>query len=892
MPTRVRPLFACLLALSLVAPLAALPARAGKLADLPWITSIPQEIRSGIRSALWKESNEITKEKNAAGKRFIRLYANEFVEFEPDGRPASYVTIQKCLEDRMVTERWKYVFEKKGRDWEIVDRRKVAEVDDAYPTLLEEPDHARAARGFDFQHDLFSLHFDGGSGIVRRHGKHADAFAVAGSGHVTLKPLDDYEKIFFERSLGAETLDDDIEAVELEFHPLDEEKYLALVGWTPAAVREPGGGPVDSGHRSILQRIYNEETRDQDKRRYTPSFYSPYAQDAYRGYFAFRVKTKHHGWIVYAYRPWAIRQITAYREKKGAGLQGKGKEYDTLLSIYDPETRKLPRIVREHRRGIRWTDPYRYEAMFDIDSDRFDARIDVDTVILRDTGELTFRIAGNPKVHFVKDGAGRELVFTPYPSDWKEQKFGEENANAWRVLFPEPLRKGQRLHLTISYSSPDIVRKVDEGFWYIQRGGFLPFAGTLSDPAFMHFVIRSKDDYQHVSVGSKISEETVDGYRYSEWGADHTFNFPTLIIGKYYDPVEMEADDVHLVGYMTKSFRGDPSAGIVSLPTPTRKAMIPQVEQAANSIRIFSRMFGIPYPFRDLKLVGTPAQFGSAQSPSSIVYVGELFFWPKQFVANWMRANPNEFAGTVAHEVSHQWWGGLVSNISQYHYWFVETLAQVSEALHDEIIKPGEGYQLQLEQWRDKALQADWQCSVQDAPIRPHDFIGYTNLVYYKGPYVIHMLGEYFGHTKLRQFLKNLATSHAEDLISTTELQQVAERTFGTNLEWYFDQWIRNVGYPEVHYSISSPRKSEDGKSWLVDVKLHQDIMYRGRPMPGRWFRNLLVPFRVTPSEGEPFIQKVLMKGPDDTRTLRFDSKPRKIEINPDNRMYIVTKKM
>jgi len=45
----------------------------------------------------------------------------------------------------------------------------------------------------------------------------------------------------------------------------------------------------------------------------------------------------------------------------------------------------------------------------------------------------------------------------------------------------------------------------------------------------------------------------------------------------------------------------------------------------------------------------------------------------------------------VAHEVGHQWWGGLVANANRRHYWFVESLAEYSAALYVEALAGDSG---------------------------------------------------------------------------------------------------------------------------------------------------------------------------------------------------------
>jgi len=102
--------------------------------------------------------------------------------------------------------------------------------------------------------------------------------------------------------------------------------------------------------------------------------------------------------------------------------------------------------------------------------------------------------------------------------------------------------------------------------------------------------------------------------------------------------------------------------------------------------------------------------------------------------------------------------------------------------------------------------------------------------VYAKGPYAFHMLRETFGDEKFFGFLRQLAAALSGREAVTRDIQQVAERAFGgvgqdgqsynVDLEWFFDQWIRGIGIPELRMTVEN-RQTEDG-AYLVDGKIRQ----------------------------------------------------------------------
>ncbi len=869
---------------------------AGPLSSLPWDDQTPQEVRSGVRTALWKESEKLAGEKNAKGKKYIRFYPSSEVDLR-HGKVTTLVVIQRCLDEHLVTERVRYTFEKKGKDYEIVDREVVMKDESELLSWVDGTKHP--AKAFSFEHDLLKLSFTGGQGIVSYLGRQPYSLYLTGKGRISLPAISEYERNYFRRILGVEAIDSEFEAIAIGFHPNDTQ-FVELTGMTNGQVVPVQSDVRFDGDLGQLVDWRNKDLRDKE---YTPYVYSSVPHSIYEGYFQINVKTTAHGWITYYYSPTAVKQITVLKGHPDDPRNRRVKNaYKLISTYYSPETRALKTVMKEHRRNLRWVVPERYDAMFDIDSDKFAARVDVDLLVLHETKELEFGLSGNPRIRYVRTVDGEDLLVVPSLNLYSKKYGFEETANSFRVIFPEKLEAGKSLRLRIAYDSPKLVRKHEEGFWEVQRNGsFLPWIATLSDPVHMRFAVRTRDDYEHISIGSKIEEEVADGHRITLWGAPHTFNFPSIIVGQYQEPIVMETGGTTVRGYMTKKSatfaeRSDlTSQQRVAMETfnkpMSRDALIPQVEQVKNSVALYSRIFDAAYPYDDLKVISTPAQFGWAQAPSSVIYVGDLFLISKAKVAAFMSANPNTFAGTSSHETAHQWWGGLVSNVNQFHYWFVESLAEFSSALHDHVWDPKEGYQLKIDDWRRQSLAGDWASAVVDDTTHI-ERIPVQALRYTKGPYVIHMLGEYFGHQKVQVFLRNLVAQYSGDLISTFDIQRVAEETFETNLQDFFDCWIYGNGIPEVRYKFDKVVQAEDGTSWVVSGTLEQVVKVQDEVVPGKTFKNLLVPITVYRKGGEPILRKVIMEGAEERFSFTVSEKPKRVVVNDKDRMLITTRQV
>lgn len=871
------------LSLLLLLPGLALAAPSASLSQLPWDDSIPREVRSGVHSALQKEQTELQKQKNDKGKTFVRVFTNDGIEFV-SGSPASYVTIQRCLDDRMVTEQWLYTFNKQGIDYVVAEKKKLSEIDDSYPVEIEEVEAARPAPAIAFEHDLLKLTGDaGGRYTMVKIGDKPTVILWAGKGRMTLTPLDELETLYFDRQLSKKMVDTEIEAAQFDFHPSDA-RFLELVGFEPADLE--GGPGAEGSAKSALQEMIGK-LKATEQGEYTPYSYSSLPPEHESGTFSIRIKTKDHGWLLYVFQAQpGIPQMQVLVVKEGGSLSlsrdTRGGNEKLVTSYPGPELRKLPRLEMERFRSQRDASPLRYDAMFDLAPDRFSAQVDVDLQLLRSTRDLYFFLLGNPSVRSVElEGSG--AVMTVPSLSWASKRFGfEETANSYRVVLPEEMPAGTILRFRVSFDSPKLVRMISDGFWYIERAAFLPFMGTLDDASAVRFVVRTKDQYTHVSIGSKLRDEAVGGYRYTEWGADRMMNFPTVIVGKYYKPVVQEVDGVTITGYQTKTGLGDGSMD--------EDAIRPQVIQAAESLRLFTRIYGLPYPFKDLKLVGTPAQFLSAQSPTSIVYVGAGVMMKEAEMMTWGREmfgpnfDPMWVRSVTAHENAHQWWGGRVSSINFGSYWFVESFAELSAHIYLEAIKDDIGERSSLNYWRTSGMARDRLGPVSQPWRAPM-------LYYTKGAFVMNMLRHYYSPDRLLTFLRSAMQTFDGDLISTADLQLVADKVFGESTDWFFDQYVHGVGIPEVSFKFNDATPAEDGKGWVITGRLEQVVKWDNKTIDGKYFTKLLIPLAIDTDAGTLQV-KEYMDGPSKDLRIRVESKPKRAPKIQDELVWMTTKAM
>ena len=93
---------------------------------------------------------------------------------------------------------------------------------------------------------------------------------------------------------------------------------------------------------------------------------------------------------------------------------------------------------------------------------------------------------------------------------------------------------------------------------------------------------------------------------------------------------------------------------------------------AARAVKLYSQLYGGPYPYKTLRIVETARAQG--QEYSGLVGIGTALFsgYPG-------RGSRHDLISTTAHEVAHQWWFQQVGNEQPMTPWLDEAFARLSE---------------------------------------------------------------------------------------------------------------------------------------------------------------------------------------------------------------------
>jgi len=148
---------------------------------------------------------------------------------------------------------------------------------------------------------------------------------------------------------------------------------------------------------------------------------------------------------------------------------------------------------------------------------------------------------------------------------------------------------------------------------------------------------------------------------------------------------------------------------------------------------------------------------------------------------------------TIAHELSHQWFGDSVSVRTWQHIWLNEGFASFAQYLWDEHRGVRTAHQDFLLDYSRPATSPFWQIVVAD----PQRDTMFANAVYRRGAMTLQALREKINDdSKFFQILQTWTAQHKYGTATTEEFTALSEQISGLDLSNFFQVWLYTPGKP------------------------------------------------------------------------------------------------
>jgi aminopeptidase N len=147
----------------------------------------------------------------------------------------------------------------------------------------------------------------------------------------------------------------------------------------------------------------------------------------------------------------------------------------------------------------------------------------------------------------------------------------------------------------------------------------------------------------------------------------------------------------------------------------------------------------------------------------------------------------------VVHELAHQWWGDLVTCGSWPDIWLNESFATYSEALWHETLGGPPALRAEMNSMLGFNL-GSWTGAVYDP--EGQGIYLFSDLVYSKGAWVLHGLRGAIGDSAFFRSLRRWRALYSEQSAVTADFQHAVESVTGSDMSWFFNEWIHGPGWP------------------------------------------------------------------------------------------------
>ena len=213
-------------------------------------------------------------------------------------------------------------------------------------------------------------------------------------------------------------------------------------------------------------------------------------------------------------------------------------------------------------------------------------------------------------------------------------------------------------------------------------------------------------------------------------------------------------------------------------------------------LKFFEEYFG-PYPFRADK-------YGAVQTPHLGMEHQTIIAYGANFSNTAMTGGKDwGFDALHHHELSHEWWGNLVTNASWEDMWLHEGFATYMQALYSEKLFGKERY---FEYMRSQRRFGNRLAVAPRKTMTAAEI--YRAPIYTKGAWVLHSLRYLLGDESFFRALRLMAypnpqfeeisDGHQCRFATTDDFQSILETVSGMNLDWFFDVYLRQAKLPKL----------------------------------------------------------------------------------------------
>ena len=232
---------------------------------------------------------------------------------------------------------------------------------------------------------------------------------------------------------------------------------------------------------------------------------------------------------------------------------------------------------------------------------------------------------------------------------------------------------------------------------------------------------------------------------------------------------------------------------------------------ATRTVDFFDEYFDTPYPLPKCDHVALPDFSSGAMENWGLITYREVALLAEPGVTS--VSSRHRIAAVIAHELSHQWFGNLVTMKWWNNLWLNESFANLMEYIAIDALEPAWNVWFDFAAYETvMSLRRDATDGVQAVQVDVNDPEEISTLfdpaiVYAKGSRLLHMLERYIGEKAFRSGLRDYFKLHAYGNTAETDLWDALSRASGQDIGSLMTVWISQPGYPVLHVDAEGMRQ-------------------------------------------------------------------------------------
>jgi puromycin-sensitive aminopeptidase len=260
-----------------------------------------------------------------------------------------------------------------------------------------------------------------------------------------------------------------------------------------------------------------------------------------------------------------------------------------------------------------------------------------------------------------------------------------------------------------------------------------------------------------------------------------------------------------------------------------------------RSVQWLEEYTGIPYPYQKLDAIGVPDfEAGAMENPGAITYRTQLLSADATTAST---AAFKRIYSVVSHELTHMWWGDLVTMAWWNDLWLNESFASFVGEKTTAALNPEWGYLRDIAAEATPAFNLDQLVSTHPISMEVANAAEaaqrFDAITYLKGQAVLRMIEGFIGEDAFRRGVRIYLNRHAEANATADDFWRALDEASGQDVSSIANGWIREPGHPLVSCAL---REAPVG----LEVELSQQRFFADPAVPAtdqRWLVPIVIKY-------------------------------------------------